>query len=212
MFFVVFIVVFVSVILIQIIRLFYYTNLHTLRYRFAHHKTIEQVWTYIPAFILLSIASPSFSLLYSIDELHDPKITLKIIGHQWYWSYEYSDYVINSIEESIMFDSYMVTEDDLTFGALRLLEVDNRVVLPYNTDIRLLITSSDVLHSWAVPALGVKMDACLGRLNQVALHIFRQGIFYGQCSELCGVQHSGMPIVVEAVSIKAYKEWLFPAI
>lgn len=208
MFFVVFIVTFVLVILIQIVRYFYYTNTKSLRYRFAHHKTIEQIWTYIPAFILLSIASPSFSLLYSIDELHDPKITLKVIGHQWYWSYEYSDYIVNSIEESIMFDSYMITEDDLTFGALRLLEVDNRVILPFDTQIRLLITSSDVLHSWALPALGVKMDACPGRLNQVALNINRRGIFYGQCSELCGVQHSAMPIVLEAVDMPTYKKWI----
>ena len=205
---VIFIVAFVSVILIQIIRYFSFTNLKTLRYRFAHHKTAEQVWTYLPALVLLTIAAPSFSLLYLIDELHDPKITLKIIGHQWYWSYEYSDYAVNSIEESIMFDSYMVTEDDLTFGALRLLEVDNRVILPAKTQIRLLITSSDVLHSWAVPALGVKMDACPGRLNQVALNITRNGIFYGQCSELCGVQHSAMPIVVESICEDSYDSWV----
>jgi len=209
MFFVVFIVTFVLVILVQLLRLFYYKNFSTLRYRFSHHETVEKVWTYIPAMILLTIASPSFSLLYSIDELHDPKITLKIIGHQWYWSYEYSDYAVNSIDESVMFDSYMVTEDDLTFGALRLLEVDNRVVLPFNTAIRLLITSSDVLHSWAVPALGVKMDACPGRLNQVALNMNRRGIFYGQCSELCGVQHSAMPIVIESVDMDSYKTWVF---
>jgi cytochrome c oxidase subunit 1 len=208
MFYVVLIVTFVLFMLIEILRYFYFSNKTTKRYRFAHHKTIEQVWTYIPAIVLLTIASPSFSLLYSIDELHDPKITLKIIGHQWYWSYEYSDYAVNSIEESIMFDSYMITEDDLILGALRLLEVDNRVVLPHTTAIRLLITSSDVLHSWAVPALGVKTDACPGRLNQVPLNIFRKGIFYGQCSELCGVGHSVMPIVVESISLEQYLIWV----
>ena len=208
MFYVVLIVVFVLFMLREIIALFSFTNVEEKRYRFSHQRTIEQIWTYIPAVILLTIAAPSFSLLYSIDELHDPKITLKIIGHQWYWSYEYSDYVINSIEESIMFDSYMISEDELILGALRLLEVDNRVVLPHTTDIRLLITSSDVLHSWAIPALGVKTDACPGRLNQVPLHMWRRGVFYGQCSELCGIGHSVMPICLESVDEDKYKTWI----
>jgi cytochrome c oxidase subunit 1 len=208
MMFLIIIVTFVLWILIRIIWHFSSTNLKTLRFSFQHHTNIERIWTYIPTIILLIIATPSFSLLYSIDELHDPKVTLKIIGHQWYWSYEYSDYAINSIDESIMFDSYMITEDDLVTGALRLLEVDNRVVLPVNTSIRLLITSSDVLHSWAVPSLGVKMDACPGRLNQVSLYINRLGIFYGQCSELCGINHAFMPIVVEGTLKEDYVKWL----
>jgi len=208
MLFLIIIVVFVMWILASIIIKFIYTNTNTLRFSFQHHTNIERIWTYIPTIILLMIATPSFSLLYSIDELHDPKITLKIIGHQWYWSYEYSDYAVNSIDESIMFDSYMITEDDLVIGALRLLEVDNRIVLPINTSIRLLITSSDVLHSWAVPALGVKMDACPGRLNQVSLFINRTGIYYGQCSELCGINHAFMPIVVEGVTMETYLKWI----
>lgn len=208
MFFVVSIVSFVSWFLYRIIKHFSFANLKTIRFSFQHHTAIEIIWTLIPTFILFLIASPSFSLLYSIDELHDPKITLKIIGHQWYWSYEYSDYAQNSIEESIMFDSYMVTEDDLVTGALRLLEVDNRVILPIDTSIRLLITSSDVLHSWAVPSLGVKMDACPGRLNQVSLYMTKRGIFYGQCSELCGINHAFMPIVVEGVYFNKYLTWL----
>jgi cytochrome c oxidase subunit 2 len=208
MIFLIAIVIFVSYMLATIIIYFSQHNIKTKRFSFEHHTNVERIWTYVPTFILLMIATPSFSLLYSIDELHDPKITLKIIGHQWYWSYEYSDYAINSIDESIMFDSYMITEDDLTIGALRLLEVDNRVILPVETSIRLLITSSDVLHSWAVPSLGVKMDACPGRLNQVSLFINRGGIYYGQCSELCGINHAFMPIVIEAVKLETYIKWI----
>lgn len=127
--------------------------------------------------------------------------------HQWYWSYEYSDYS-NSDEPAVAFDSYMIPDDDLELGQLRLLEVDNRVVLPVNTHIRVIITGADVLHSWAVPSLGVKCDAIPGRLNQVSLFIKRQGIFYGQCSELCGANHAFMPIVVEAVCLDNYINWI----
>jgi len=204
----IFIITFVSWILFRIVWHFNQNNTDTIRFKFVHHSTIEWIWTIIPTILLLIIATPSFSLLYTIDQLHDPKLTLKIIGHQWYWSYEYSDYVNNSIDETIEFDSYMVAEEDLTFGALRLLEVDNRLFLPVETSIRLLITSSDVLHSWAVPSLGVKMDACPGRLNQVSLFILREGIYYGQCSELCGINHAFMPIVVTATSIEHYLDWL----
>jgi len=204
MFYVIMIVTFVLWILICIIFYFSWRKITTLRFSFQHHSKIEIIWTIIPTIILLLIAAPSFGLLYELDYLHDPKITLKIIGHQWYWTYEYSDYAKSATDEGIVFDSYMVTEDDLTFGALRLLEVDNRVVLPVYTGIRLLITSSDVLHSWAVPSLGVKMDACPGRLNQVSLYINRFGIFYGQCSELCGINHAFMPIVVVATTLDEY--------
>jgi cytochrome c oxidase subunit 2 len=137
----------------------------------------------------------------------DPAITLKVIGHQWYWSYEYSDYV-NVDGESIDFDSYMVPTDELEPGQLRLLEVDNRVVLPTNTHIRVLVTAADVIHCWAVPSLGVKVDCVPGRLNQAGLFIQREGVFYGQCSEICGVNHGFMPIVVEAVSLDKYIEWI----
>jgi len=139
-----------------------------------------------------------------MDELHDPKITLKIIGHQWYWTYEYSDYIGNTDDETLSIDSYMVMEQDLALGELRLLEVDNRIILPIETSIRLLVTSSDVLHSFAVPSFGVKMDACPGRLNQVSLCIEREGIYYGQCSELCGINHAFMPIVVDACSLPRF--------
>ena len=142
-----------------------------------------------------------------MDEVIDPIITLKVIGSQWYWSYEYSDNLEFS-DEPLIFDSYMIQEDDLTIGQFRLLEVDNRVVVPTNSHIRVLITASDVLHSWAIPSLGIKLDACPGRLNQTSMFIKREGVFYGQCSEICGVNHAFMPIVVEAVSLEDYLTWL----
>jgi len=173
----------------------------------THGTTIEVIWTITPSIILMVIAVPSFALLYSIDEVIDPSITLKAIGHQWYWSYEYGDYS-NENQESISFDSYMISDDDLEKGQIRLLEVDNRVVLPVKTHIRALVTSADVLHSWAIPSLGVKMDACPGRLNQVSIFIKRKGTFFGQCSELCGVQHGFMPIVIESISYEDYVSWV----
>jgi len=176
---------------------------------FTHATTVEIVWTIVPAIILMVIAVPSFALLYSMDEMLDPAVTLKVVGHQWYWSYEYSDY--NHLTEDnsgINFDSYMIAEDDLDKGLLRLLEVDNRVVLPVNTHIRVLITAADVLHSWAVPSFGIKVDACPGRLNQTTLFIKKTGFFYGQCSELCGTNHGFMPICVEAVTLEDYMDWL----
>jgi len=175
---------------------------------FAHNTLLEIIWTIIPAVILMVIAIPSFGLLYSMDEIIDPAITLKAIGHQWYWSYEYSDYNV-STNKSIAFDSYMIAEDDLQSGQLRLLEVDNRIVLPVKTHIRVIVTATDVIHSWAIPAFGVKIDAIPGRLNQVSMFIEREGVYYGQCSELCGVNHGFMPIVVEAVSIDDFIDFIY---
>jgi len=174
--------------------------------KFTHSSLLEIIWTLVPAFILLIIAIPSFSLLYSLDETINPSITLKVIGHQWYWSYEYSDATLE--EEGLNFDSYMLAQNDLTLGAFRLLEVDNRIILPTNTHVRLLVTSADVLHSWAVPSLGLKIDACPGRLSQASLFIQREGTFYGQCSEICGINHGFMPIVVKAVQVESYINWL----
>lgn len=171
-----------------------------------HGTVLEIIWTILPSFVLLAVAIPSFALLYAIDESADPAITVKVIGHQWYWSYEYSDYTTDS--NSLSFDSYMVPEADLKLGQLRLLEVDNRVVLPTHTHVRFLITAADVLHSWAVPSFGVKLDACPGRLNQASVFIKREGVFYGQCSEICGVNHAFMPIVVEAVPLDQYVSWV----
>ena len=173
----------------------------------THGGVLEIIWTVIPAFILAAIAMPSFTLLYMLEEVVDPAITVKVIGHQWYWSYEYSDYVTDK-EDSIAFDSYMVQEDDLEKGQLRLLEVDNPVVLPVNTSVRFLITSADVLHCFAVPSLGLKLDAVPGRLNQVGTTIKREGTFYGQCSEICGVNHGFMPIKVQGVSLDGYISWI----
>jgi len=174
----------------------------------VHGTTLEMIWTIIPAVILMFVAVPSFALLYSMDEILDPAVTLKVVGHQWYWSYEYSDYT-SSEGESINFDSYMIPEEDLTTdGPLRLLEVDNRIVLPINTHIRVIVTAADVLHCWAIPSFAMKIDACPGRLNQTSLFIKRVGIFYGQCSEICGVNHGFMPIVVEGVELEDYISWI----
>lgn len=176
--------------------------------KWTHSTTLEIVWTLVPAFVLMAIAVPSFALLFSMDEIIDPAITLKVVGHQWYWSYEYSDYCSLEGGESLNFDSYMLPEDELTIGGLRLLEVDNRVILPVKTHVRVLVTAADVLHSWAVPSFGVKVDACPGRLNQTSLFIKRTGVFYGQCSEICGVNHGFMPIVVEVVDLNNYISWI----
>lgn len=176
--------------------------------KFTHSSLLEIVWTILPALVLMLIAVPSFGLLYSLDELIDPTVTLKIVGHQWYWSYEYSDYATLEGGESLNFDSYMIATDDLTHGSFRLLEVDNRVILPVNTHIRVLITAADVLHCWTVPSFGLKVDACPGRLSQASLFIKREGTYYGQCSEICGVNHGFMPIVVKGVSVDNFVTWI----
>lgn len=203
------------------------TDSSVVRGQSTHSTLLEIVWTISPAALLMLIGLPSFSLLYSMDETVDPSLTLKVIGHQWYWSYEYSDYV-NQVAESneenitkvkgIKFDSYLVPEEELMIpkpyksvkgaNVLRLLEVDNRVVLPIYTHIRALVTGADVLHSWAIPSLGVKVDSCPGRLNQIFLFLKRDGVFYGQCSEICGVNHGFMPIVVKGVSLEKYIVWI----
>ena len=205
-FFAIIILVFVLWMLLRSLWHFYYRN-NPIPERIVHGTTIEIVWTVVPSIILMFIAIPSFALLYSMDEVVDPAITIKTIGHQWYWTYEYSDYN-QSDEQSLAFDSYMIPEEDLELGQLRLLETDNRLIVPANTHVRMIITSADVLHSWAVPALGIKCDAVPGRLNQSSVFIKREGVFYGQCSELCGVNHGFMPIVVEAVSLDDYVQWV----
>jgi cytochrome c oxidase subunit 2 len=169
-----------------------------------HSTTLEIIWTTLPAIILVLIAIPSFKLLYSLDAPITPAVTLKAKGNQWFWSYEISD--IEGLDVS--FDSYTKSDDDLLPGELRLLDVDNRVLLPVKTPIRLLITAEDVIHSFAVPSLGVKMDAIPGRLNHTPLYILRPGVFYGQCSELCGTAHYNMSIVLQGVSQSDYLNWL----
>nr|ABV71200.1 cytochrome oxidase subunit II [Dicranomyia hawaiiensis]ABV71201.1 cytochrome oxidase subunit II [Dicranomyia hawaiiensis]ABV71202.1 cytochrome oxidase subunit II [Dicranomyia hawaiiensis]ABV71204.1 cytochrome oxidase subunit II [Dicranomyia hawaiiensis] len=165
-------------------------------------QTIEVIWTILPAIVLIFIALPSLRLLYLMDEINNPSITLKTIGHQWYWSYEYSDFL------NIEFDSYMIPTNELSTEGFRLLDVDNRVVLPMNSQIRILVTAADVLHSWTVPAFGVKVDATPGRLNQTNFLINRPGVFYGQCSEICGANHSFMPIVIESVPSNYFINWI----
>nr|ALO77401.1 cytochrome c oxidase subunit 2 [Agonum muelleri] len=165
-------------------------------------QTIEVIWTILPAITLVFIALPSLRLLYLLDEVSNPSITLKSIGHQWYWSYEYSDF------KKLEFDSYMIPTNELENNGFRLLDVDNRIVLPFNTQIRVLVTATDVIHSWTIPALGVKIDATPGRLNQSNFFMNRSGLFYGQCSEICGANHSFMPIVIESVPTNTFVKWI----
>nr|UPM52027.1 cytochrome c oxidase subunit II [Potamogale velox] len=164
-------------------------------------QEVETIWTILPAVILILIALPSLRILYMMDEINNPMLTVKTLGHQWYWSYEYTDYI------DLNFDSYMVPLNELKPGEFRLLEVDNRMVLPMELPIRILISSEDVLHSWAVPSLGLKTDAIPGRLNQATLTSTRPGLFYGQCSEICGSNHSFMPIVLEMVPMNSFENW-----
>nr|YP_010561855.1 cytochrome c oxidase subunit II [Chionoecetes bairdi]UYX57816.1 cytochrome c oxidase subunit II [Chionoecetes bairdi] len=166
------------------------------------NQTIELIWTALPAVILVFIALPSLRLLYLLDEVNSPTMTLKTIGHQWYWSYEYSDFL------NVEFDSYMTPSNEMTSSSFRLLDVDNRTVVPMNTQIRVIITAADVIHSWTVPSLGVKADAIPGRLNQSSFLITRPGLFFGQCSEICGANHSFMPIVIESVSTDSFLNWI----
>ena len=177
-------------------------------YKYVRHgQVIEIIWTIFPAVILLLIAFPSFILLYLCDEVLTPAMTIKVIGLQWYWKYEYSDFV-DSIGETIEFESYVIPDDMLEPGALRLLDTDTSIVVPVDTHIRFVVTANDVIHSFTIPSLGMKIDATPGRLNQVSALIQRTGVYYGQCSELCGVNHGMMPIKLECVSIEDFMEWL----
>nr|YP_010449515.1 cytochrome c oxidase subunit II [Anelytra obtusa]UTU96075.1 cytochrome c oxidase subunit 2 [Anelytra obtusa] len=170
-------------------------------------QTIEVIWTILPAITLIFIALPSLRLLYLLDESMDPMITIKTIGHQWYWSYEYTDF-----HTPYEFDSYMTPYNESPANGFRLLDVDNRTIVPMNTQVRMLVTAADVLHSWTVPALGVKVDATPGRLNQTNFFINRPGLFYGQCSEICGANHSFMPIVIESTNTPAFIKWILSSI
>lgn len=167
-----------------------------------HGQTIEVIWTILPAFILLFIAFPSLRILYLLDEVNNPSISLKTIGHQWYWSYEYSDF------SGIEFDSYIIPQNELSLDSFRLLDVDNRIILPINNQIRILVSATDVLHSWTIPSLGVKIDASPGRLNQTNFFINRPGLFFGQCSEICGANHSFIPIVIESIPTNHFIKWI----
>nr|YP_009725532.1 cytochrome c oxidase subunit II [Homoeoxipha nigripes]QHQ73123.1 cytochrome c oxidase subunit 2 [Homoeoxipha nigripes] len=165
-------------------------------------QMIEMIWTILPAVTLVFIALPSLKLLYLLDDSYNPMMSFKTIGHQWYWSYEYMDF-----KNMIEFDSYMLNEFN-SLNLFRLLDVDNRTIIPMNIQIRNLITSADVIHSWTIPTLGIKSDATPGRLNQILFIINRPGVFFGQCSEICGINHSFMPIVIESTNLNSFINWI----
>lgn len=186
----------ISYIIISIIK-------NTITNRFLlENQMIEIIWTIIPGIILIFIALPSLRILYLLDEIITPSLTIKTIGHQWYWSYEYSDFL------NIEFDSYITPVNENSLNEFRLLEVNNRLIVPINTQTRILVTAADVLHSWTIPALGVKIDANPGRINQTHFLVKYPGIFYGQCSEICGSVHSFIPIVLESTSSNSFINWL----
>nr|QBZ38110.1 cytochrome c oxidase subunit II [Malaxella flava]QBZ38123.1 cytochrome c oxidase subunit II [Malaxella flava] len=171
-----------------------FTNLNL-----TEHQMMETYWTILPTIILFFIAIPSLKILYSMEELINPSISIKSIGHQWYWSYEYSDKILKEFESYMKYDK---------LSDFRLLEVDNRMKSPYLTQLRMIFTSTDVLHSWTIPSLGIKMDAVPGRLNQSSLLIKKPGVFMGQCSEICGTNHSFMPIMIESIKLNKFIKWL----
>ena len=170
----------------------------------THNILVEIAWTGIPIIILVVMAIPSFKLMYFADRVEDPDMTLKIIGHQWYWSYEYPDH------GNFTFDSYMVSDEDIAKDSSlkRNMDTDNRVVLPVGKKVQLLMTADDVLHNWGVPAFGIKLDTVPGRLSETWVQINKPGVYYGFCSELCGLNHAYMPITVEAVSPEAFEKWV----
>jgi len=179
---------------------YYFNKLHYYASGMKHFTVLEIVWTIIPALILIIIGIPSFSLLYFIEEFTDPELILRVEGHQWYWHYQLKGSSPCFPDEDTSFDSYMVPSDSLKLGQLRLLEVDKKVILPINTHIQMVGTSVDVIHCWTVPSLGFKVDCCPGRLNESMFYIRRIGVFYGQCSEICGMNHAFMPIAVRAAT------------
>nr|YP_010988063.1 cytochrome c oxidase subunit II [Harpegnathos venator]WON66596.1 cytochrome c oxidase subunit II [Harpegnathos venator] len=177
----------------------FYNNLIN-RYLLEGHS-IEIIWTILPMFILIYIAIPSIKLLYLTDEINSSNLSMKTIGHQWYWTYEYTNFF------NLYFDSYMIPSSSLSLNEFRLLDVDNRCILPFNYPIRIISTSLDVIHSWTVPSLGIKMDSTPGRLNQSLLFMYRPGLYFGQCSEICGLNHSFMPIVIESTNMNSFINW-----
>nr|ALZ49968.1 cytochrome c oxidase subunit II [Camponotus atrox] len=182
--------------------IFLFFNKMTNRFLLQGHL-MEMIWTISPMIILMFIAIPSLKILYITEENHMNKLTIKCMGHQWYWSYEYSDFI------NIEFNSYMISSNDLMMNEFRLLDTDNRCILPFNLPIRILTSSIDVIHSWTIPSLGIKMDSTPGRLNQSMLYMNRPGLFFGQCSEICGMNHSFMPICLESTNFYNFKNWLF---
>nr|QUB07100.1 cytochrome c oxidase subunit 2 [Plateumaris sericea] len=175
--------------------------------KFSHRfllegQNIEIIWTILPAVTLVFIAIPSLRLIYIMDEMNNPMLSIKSIAHQWYWTYEYSDF------KNLEFDSFMTPLTESQSYNFRLLDVDNRLIIPFESQIRMLVTAADVIHSWTIPSLGIKIDSTPGRLNQISFLINRTGLFYGQCSEICGTNHSFMPIVIESVSPQYFVKWI----
>nr|UAT98567.1 cytochrome c oxidase subunit II [Penthicodes caja] len=166
----------------------------------TENQLTETIWTSMPAMTLMFIAIPSIKILYLMEEIINPSVTIKTIGHQWYWSYEYSD------SKKMEFESYMINSK--TPSSFRLIEVDNRMVTPIMTQMRMIVSSSDVIHSWTIPSLGIKMDAIPGRLNQISMMVNKPGVFFGQCSEICGMNHSFMPITMESVKMSTFIKWI----
>jgi len=175
--------------------------------KFAHASALEIIWTLIPSLVLLFIAGPSFSLLYALDEGYSKSVIIKVIGHQWYWTYEIPNIVDTEKMNYVSFDSYLKNTNDLFLGQFRLLEVDASLLIPQWTHISFVITSADVLHSWAVPSFGIKLDACPGRLAHITMYFQRLGSFYGQCSEICGTGHGFMPISIRVVTPEVWFQW-----
>nr|YP_010444603.1 cytochrome c oxidase subunit II [Platygaster robiniae]UTI38866.1 cytochrome c oxidase subunit II [Platygaster robiniae] len=191
------------IILILSITLFMITKLMTAKFysnKFNENQSIETVWTIMPMMILLLLAFPSLKILYMLEEVKSPNLSIKVMGNQWYWSYEYGEF------KKIMFDSYMIKTN--MNNSFRLLDVDNNVVLPFNSLIRFIVSSNDVIHSFAVPSMGMKIDATPGRLNQYSVWTMLPGNFYGQCSEICGANHSFMPIKLEITSLNKFLNWV----
>nr|AHA52465.1 cytochrome c oxidase subunit II [Therophilus festivus] len=182
-----------------IIMMYMYNNF--INRNILHGQFIEIIWTIIPMLILIVLAIPSLKILYLIEEIISTNNTMKILGNQWYWNYEYSDF------NNINYDSFMLKDFNMK-NTFRLLDVDNRFILPYKYFIRNLVSSNDVIHSWTIPSLGLKIDANPGRLNQFIMMINRPGLYYGQCSEICGLNHSFMPIVLESINMKNFLKWI----
>ncbi|YP_010042633.1 cytochrome c oxidase subunit II (mitochondrion) [Aphidius gifuensis] len=194
-------ILFMIMIFIIYIMLWFFLNKFINR-QIMHNQLLELIWTLIPMLILVFMAIPSLKILYMVEEIINPFMTLNILGHQWYWSYEYVDF------KNLLFDSFMIQDNFIDLGNYRLLEVDNHLIIPYNMNIRFLVSSVDVIHSWAISSLGIKVDATPGRVNQIMSNLNRVGIFYGQCSEICGLNHSFMPIVLESTNLLFFFNWV----
>lgn len=198
-----FILIIITIILSTIIYIIIYFSYNKNIYiNILHNQLIETIWTIIPIIILIFIAIPSLKILYIIEEALSPYITIKTIGYQWYWRYDYADII------GVKFDSFIIKYNKSNNSNFRLLDVDNRLILPYNFKVKNLVSSIDVIHSWSIPRLGIKIDCTPGRINQTIIILSRPGLFYGQCSEICGLNHRFIPIVIERISLKFFFNWL----